>query len=83
MQLSKHLADDLMRDRGRETISTDDQLAALVTLSEDAGSVSTSGPWGDSVLASVRSVEAVEMLQDGANELEYLVSLTLQERESS
>ena len=78
-----HLADDLMRDKGRESISADDQLAALVTLSEEAGSVSTSGPWGDNVLASIRSVDAVEMLQDGANQLEYLVTLTLQERESS
>lgn len=76
------LAEGLYRDRGKETRSVDDQLAALQTLAEAPGSVSSTGPWGASVRVSVRSVELVEMLQTASNEPEHLVSIVLQERES-
>jgi hypothetical protein len=81
-----HLATDIKTDRGFDRRSADDQLAALQTLSERAGSVTSTGPWvasGDALNVSVRDVVSVEMIQAGSTPPEHLVSVQLQVRESS
>lgn len=74
------LTEGIKRERGWEQLTADQQLAALKTLSETAGSVVSSGPWGD-ILCNVRDVQIVEMIQEGATKPEYLVTVQLQERE--
>ncbi len=78
-----HLAEGIRHRHGTERRSAEEQFGALKLLAEQAGTVTTSGPWGVDVVMSIRDVQLVEMIQDDDKQPEYLVSVILQERETS
>lgn len=76
------LAEGTHYDFGIEGRSTIDQLNDLVALSEDSTPIAMNGPWGDWV-GHIKSIRVQEVIQEGMQEPEYLVAVSLQRREEA
>lgn len=76
-----YLAEGSKLSDGREYRAAADQLSDLTALSEDAATLKASGPWGENKDMWVKSFRLLSVTQEADLEAEYLVEVSLQERE--
>ncbi|KKN26264.1 hypothetical protein LCGC14_0876390 [marine sediment metagenome] len=78
-----HLSRDTKYDVGQEARSAAEQLSDLTVLNKAPAPLKASGPWGEDKDMWVRSLRLISVLQEPDLEAEYLVEVSLQEREVS